>query len=70
VGEKWKNSKLHNFGYRGTVDERALSPCFITFERFDVKVIIKNHVLRRWLRISCLYVTKLFQKAVPIGDII
>jgi hypothetical protein len=41
----------------------------MTFERFEVKVIIKNPVLRRWVRISGLYVTKLFQNALPIGDI-
>lgn len=52
------------------MDGRVLSHCFITFERFDVKVITKNPVFRSLLRISGLYVTKLFQKGVPIGDII
>jgi len=37
-----KKSKPYNFGYRGTVDGRVLSHCFMTFERFDVKIIIKK----------------------------
>jgi len=52
------------------VDGRVLSHCFMKFDRFYVKVIITNPVLRRLARISGLYVTKLFQNAVPIGDII
>lgn len=66
-GKKMDKFKTVQFLYRGTVDGRVLSHCFVTV---DVKVIIKNPVLRRWLRISGLYVTKLFQKSVPIGDII
>jgi hypothetical protein len=42
----------------------------MTSERFDMKAIIKNPMLRRRVRISGLYVTKLFQNVVPIGDII
>ena len=44
---------------------KLLSHCLMTFERFDVKVIIKNPVIRRWMRINGLYVTKLFHNAVP-----
>jgi hypothetical protein len=55
----------------GTVDERVLSHFLMTFERLDVKVFVnRNPVPCRWMRISGLYVNKLFQDAVPTENII